>query len=89
MNYLTQDVIINKIMMKDVFIKIPESIADRMAKHKLVDWNETLQRELTFIISERAIVESILEKSTLTAEDACEIDKEIKKGLFKRYYGKA
>lgn len=75
--------------MKDVCITVPESIADRMAKHKLVDWNETLHRELSFITSERAIVENILEKSTLTAEDAREIDKEIKTGLFKRYYEKA
>ena len=75
--------------MKDVCITVPESIADRMAKHKLVDWNEILHRELAFITSERAIVENILDKSTLTSDDVCEIDKEVKKGLFKRYYEKA
>ncbi|ODS35417.1 MAG: hypothetical protein A7316_03820 [Candidatus Altiarchaeales archaeon WOR_SM1_86-2] len=74
--------------MKKVNIKIPEGIADRMARHELIDWNETLCREITFITSEREVVESILEKSTLTEKDVEDIDRKVKKGLFERYYGK-
>ena len=74
--------------MRSVCIKIPEAIADNMDKHDIINWDETISKELTFITSEREIVENILEKSTLTDDDVNEIDKKIKKGLFERHYGK-
>lgn len=72
--------------MRSICVKIPKKIADDMNKHNIIDWNETICKEIAFIASERVCVESILEKSTLTSEDVAEIDKKIKKGLFERHY---
>lgn len=69
--------------MRNVCTKIPEAIADNMDRHDIIDQNETICGEIAFIISEREIVESIMEKSTLTSEDVNEIDKKIKKVYLK------
>ncbi len=67
-------------------IQIPDIIGQKMRKHKLIDWNESVAKELILQVSERDLVEEILSRSTLTEKDAKEISEKIKGKLADEHY---
>ncbi len=71
--------------MSDVFVRVPEEISEKMRKHDMINWGEVVSRELSHAVSEREMVEQILQDSRLTPKDVEELDAEIKKSLTKRY----
>ncbi len=70
-------------------IQIPDVIGQKMKKHRLIDWEETVAKELIFQVSEREQVEEILSKSKLTDEEAQEIGEKIKETMWHEHYAKA
>jgi len=74
--------------MSGVYVDIPDSLIKEMNKHKMINWGETVSKELTMALSERAMVEETLKKGRLTHANADEIGRVIKKSLYQRHYEK-
>ena len=74
--------------MSGVYVDIPDSLIRQMNKHKMINWGETVSKELSMALSERVMVEETLKKSRLKHADADEIGRIIKKSLYQRHYEK-
>ncbi|HLB72041.1 MAG: hypothetical protein OIN88_09585 [Candidatus Methanoperedens sp.] len=76
-------------IMTEITINVPDEVAKKMEKMRFINWNELLVRDILFRLSERDIVEAILAESKMTEEDAEELDRIVKRGLFEKHYRKA
>ncbi len=72
--------------MAELVVDIPNDIANEMKRLRFINWNEKLVKDILLFLNEREIVESILAGSKLKETDVEEIDNNIKRGLFEKYY---
>lgn len=72
--------------MTEVVLDVPNNVAKEMENMPLVNWNETLLKDILRVLNEREMVESILAKSKMKEADAEEIDRIVKRDLFEKHY---
>lgn len=69
--------------MPNMTLSLPDDIHKMMKKHTQIRWSEVARRAIIEEVRKLAIMEKIASKSTLTNKDVEEIDRKVKKGLYK------
>lgn len=74
--------------MAEIVIEIPEDLKKVTSKHKLVDWSGIASEAIRKAAVELELLNVIASESKLTEEDAVELGRKIKKGMWERTYKK-
>jgi hypothetical protein len=70
-------------------LSIPEKLHRIMKKHSEIKWSEVARQAMWEKAKDLELLDKITSKSTLNMEDVMELDKIIKRGMFKRHTAKA
>ncbi|MBU0906798.1 MAG: hypothetical protein KKD18_07025 [Nanoarchaeota archaeon] len=68
-----------------ITLSIPEDLKKEMEKSRFINWSEVAREAIRIRLSQLAILDSIAEKSQLTAEEALELGRKIKQSMHKKY----
>ena len=71
--------------MPNITLSISEEMHDFIKKHNEINWSEITRRALNNQIKKMELMDKLVLESKFTEEDVDELDKKIKKGLFKRF----
>lgn len=75
--------------MVNMTLSIPEKLHRIMKKHSEIKWSEVARQAMWEKAKDLELLDRITSKSTLNMEDVMELDKIIKRGMFKRHAAKA
>ena len=71
--------------MVNMTISIPDKLHHLIKKHRDVKWSEIARQALWKRARDLEVLDRITSKSTLTIEDAAELDEIIKKGIARKH----
>ncbi|NYZ75816.1 hypothetical protein H0N98_01025 [Candidatus Micrarchaeota archaeon] len=71
--------------MVNMTISIPDKLHHLIKKHRDVRWSEIARQALWKRARDLEVLDRITSKSTLTIEDAAELDEIIKKGIARKH----
>jgi hypothetical protein len=68
-----------------ITLSVPSDLKVEMDKTKFINWSEVAREAIREKIGQLSILNAIIEKSTLTEQDALDIGRDIKKSMHKKY----
>lgn len=71
--------------MVNITLSMPKEVHKEMKKHPEIRWSEVARQAIIKKIGDMKLLDKLLSKSTLKIEDAEELDKIIKAGIWKRH----
>ena len=71
--------------MVNITLAIPDSLKEKLQKHKEVNWSAVTRRALEEHLNRIEMVEAIAQKSKLTQKDADELARKVKKEMARRH----
>lgn len=72
-------------MQKQVSVKVPKSLKEKMEKHQEVNWSEVIRKALREYLSKLELADKIASKSKLTEKEAEELSKQVKQSIARRH----
>jgi len=72
-------------VMPNITLSIPNELHKFVKKHNEINWSEIARRAISTQAKKIELMEKLVENSEFTEEDINNLDKKIKKGLYKRF----
>ncbi|MDG6218751.1 MAG: hypothetical protein QCI00_04860 [Candidatus Thermoplasmatota archaeon] len=71
--------------MPNITLSLPNELHNFVKKHNEINWSEIARRAISTQAKKIKLMEKLVENSEFTEEDIDDLDKKIKKGLYKRF----
>lgn len=72
-------------VMPNITLSLPNELHKFVKKHNEINWSEIARRAISTQAKKIKLMEKLVENSEFTEEDIDDLDKKIKKGLYKRF----
>ncbi len=74
--------------MAEIVVGIPEDLKKVMSRHKSVDWSGIAGEAIREAAAELELLSAITSESRLTEEEAVELGRKVRKGMWEKVYKK-
>ncbi len=74
--------------MSEVTVRIPEDLSNVMRRHASIDWSGIAEEAIRKVAAELELFEAIASEIMLTEEDAVELGRMVKKGMWEKVHKK-
>lgn len=74
--------------MAEIIVHVPEDLKRVISRHKAIDWSGIARAAIREAAAELELLSAIASESKLTEEDAVELGKRVKRGMWTRVYKK-
>ncbi len=72
-------------IMPNITLSLPNELHKFVKKHNEINWSEIARRAISTQAKKIKLMEKLVENSEFSEEDINDLDKKIKKGLYKRF----